>query len=154
MEISNLLKLCMFLFQALSNAERPQRKSPTKPRKEDSRNREPTNNDPVNNDPRMMAEYQTALELEMWKQQQEELFTAQVCLTNLYIRRAAGSNSCRRLVVAFFCNCSVKFKIVYKYSLISHRLKEGLQLIFFNYFQYLERGNILCSPRLCYLLFS
>ena len=99
-------KLYMFLFQALSNAKRPQRKSPTKPRKEDSRNREPTNNDPVNNDPRMMAEYQTALELEMWKQQQEELFTAQVCLTNLYIRRAAGSNSCRRLLVAFFCNCS------------------------------------------------
>jgi hypothetical protein len=26
----------------------------------------------------MMAEYQTALELEMWKQQQEELFIAQV----------------------------------------------------------------------------
>ncbi|CAB4003314.1 centrosomal of 120 kDa isoform X2, partial [Paramuricea clavata] len=64
--------------EALSNAESPQRKSPTKPRKEDSRNREPTNNDPRNNDPRMMAEYQTALELEMWKQQQEELFTAQL----------------------------------------------------------------------------
>ena len=33
---------------------------------------------PENDDPRKMAEYQTALELEMWKQQQEELFTTQV----------------------------------------------------------------------------
>jgi hypothetical protein len=56
----------------------PKRKSPTKSQKEDSRNKKPTSNDPGNNDPRMMAEYQTALELEMWKQQQEELFIAQV----------------------------------------------------------------------------
>ena len=60
--------------------ESPKRKSPGKPRKEDSRNKEPPENDPRNSDPRMMAEYQTALELEMWKQQQEELFIVQVSL--------------------------------------------------------------------------
>ena len=60
--------------------ESPKHKSPSKPRRESSRGNEPSDNDPRNNDPRMMAEYQTALELEMWKQQQEELFMAQVSL--------------------------------------------------------------------------
>lgn len=38
---------------------------------------------PKIDDPRKMTEYQTALELEMWKQQQEELFTTQVCTPNI-----------------------------------------------------------------------
>ena len=58
--------------------ESPKRKSPIRSRKESSGNKEHTNSDLGNNDPRTMAEYQTALELEMWKQQQEEMFTAQV----------------------------------------------------------------------------
>lgn len=69
--------------------ESPNRKSPTKSRKESSGNKEPTNDDPGNSDPRTMAEYQTALELEMWKQQQEEMFSAQVHLSQAIVRASA-----------------------------------------------------------------
>ncbi|XP_028399119.1 centrosomal protein of 120 kDa-like isoform X2 [Dendronephthya gigantea] len=56
----------------------PRHKLGDKSRKESSRQKDPADNDPRNNDPRMMAEYQTALELEMWKQNQEELFASQL----------------------------------------------------------------------------
>ena len=64
--------------ESFSSVESPKRKSPSKAGRENARGSEPSDNDPRNTDPRMTAEYQTALEIEMWKQQQEELFTAQL----------------------------------------------------------------------------
>ena len=52
--------------------------SPGERREIGSREKQRAKIESRSDDPRQMAEYQIALELEMWKQQQEELFTAQV----------------------------------------------------------------------------
>ncbi|XP_046857009.1 centrosomal protein of 120 kDa-like isoform X1 [Xenia sp. Carnegie-2017] len=52
--------------------------SPVERREIGSRDKQRAKIESRSDDPRQMAEYQIALELEMWKQQQEELFTAQL----------------------------------------------------------------------------
>ena len=58
--------------------EDTQDESPGERREIGSREKQRAKIESRSDDPRQMAEYQIALELEMWKQQQEELFTAQV----------------------------------------------------------------------------